>query len=88
MKFIIYRTSGEPITSKKYPLRKIETNAEYLPENMYYISINSLSEILDLKFYSHDIALEIILTDLDYLYGDYFNLETTKAIEIYDSYRE
>lgn len=84
MKFIIYRTSGEPITSKKYPLRKIETNAEYLPENMYYISINSLSEILDLKFYKH----EIILTDLVYLYEDDFNLETTKAIEIYDSYRE
>lgn len=84
MKFILYRTSGEPITSKKYPLRKIETNAEYLPENMYYISINSLSELLDLKFYKH----EIIITDFVYLYEDDFNLETTKVIEIYDSYRE
>lgn len=84
MKFILYRTSGEPITSKKYPLRKIETNAEYLPENMYYISINSLSELIDLKFYKH----EIIITDFVYLYEDDFNLETTKVIEIYDSYRE
>lgn len=84
MKFIIYRTSGEPIKSNEYTLRKIETNAEYLPENMYYISINSLSELLDLKFYKH----EIIITDFVYLYEDDFNLETTKAIEIYDSYRE
>lgn len=84
MKFILYKTSGEPITSEKYPLRKIETNAEYLPENMYYISINSLSELLDLKFYKH----EIIITDFVYLYEDDFNLETTKVIEIYDSYRE
>lgn len=84
MKFILYRTSGEPITSKKYPLRKIETNAEYLPENMYYISINSLSELLDLKFYKP----EIIITDFVYLYEDDFNLETTKVIEIYDSFRE
>lgn len=84
MKFILYKTSGEPITSEKYPLRKIETRYDYLPENMYYISINSLSEILDLKICKH----EIILTDMVHLYDDDFNLETTKAIEIYDSYRE
>ena len=84
MKFILYKTSGDPITSEKYPLRTIETNVEYLPENMYYISINSLSELLDLKFYKH----EIIITDLVYLYDDDFNLETIKVIEIYDSYRE
>lgn len=84
MKFIIYRTSGEPIKSNEYTLRKIETNLDYLPENMYYISINTLLELLDLKFYKH----EIIITDLVYLYDDDFNLETTKVIEIYDSYRE
>lgn len=84
MKFIIYRTSGEPIKCEKYTLQKVETILDYLPENMYYISINSLSEILDLKIFKH----EIILTDMVYLYDDDFNLETTKAIEIYDSYRE
>lgn len=84
MKFILYKTSGEPIITKKYTLHKIETNTDFLPENMYYISINSLSEILDLKIFEH----EIILTDIDYLYDDYINFETTKVIEIYDSYRE
>lgn len=32
--------------------------------------------------------MKFIITDFVYLYEDDFNLETTKAIEIYDSYRE